>query len=202
MNNSEHWDEVYKGGRDFKTLNVVFLDSLLKRFEAIGVTVKSALDMGCGKGDAVIKLAKRGITGLGVDFSPEAIKAAQGAVEAAGVADKTSFMVGDIEHADEQTSAAIGRHELVLSKLTIAFIHDKKRFLEKVKNYLAPNGALVLITPVLFDGYEYSDRLKSIAVPYGELRKTLEGVFSSVEEFNREYFEESGCEITFIAKTQ
>ena len=196
MNNSVHWDEVYKNGRDFKVLNLVFLDELLKRLASGGTAINNALDIGCGKGDVVIKLAKKGIRSTGIDVSDVAITFAKEAAAAAGVSDKTSFIVGDAEN----NGLPNEKYDAVFSKLTIAFIGDKKKLLGIVKEHLAPAGALVLITPVLFDGYDYSDRLKSISVPYEEIKAMLGDAFGSVEEFRREYFEENGCEITFIAK--
>lgn len=191
-----HWDDVYKNGRDFKVLNLVFLDELLKRIASGGTAIKSALDIGCGKGDVVIKLAKKGIRSTGIDVSDVAIAVAKEAAAASGVSDKASFVAGDAESGGIPNE----KYDAVFSKLTIAFIGDKKKPLDIVKEHLAPAGVFVLITPVLFDGYDYSDRLKAISVPYGELKTMLGDVFGLVEEFNREYFDENGCEITFIAR--
>ena len=52
-----------------------------------------ALDVGCGYGRAVIYLAERGWSAVGVDFVPRAIAVAQRRAVAAGVADRAVFHV-------------------------------------------------------------------------------------------------------------
>lgn len=52
-----------------------------------------ALDVGCGFGRAVIYLAARGWSAVGVDFVPQAIAEAQRRAAAAGVADRAVFYV-------------------------------------------------------------------------------------------------------------
>ena len=52
-----------------------------------------ALDVGCGFGRAVIHLAERGWSAVGVDFVPQAIAEAQRRAAAAGVADRAAFHV-------------------------------------------------------------------------------------------------------------
>lgn len=52
-----------------------------------------ALDVGCGFGRAVIYLAERGWSAVGVDFVPRAIAEAQARAVAAGVADRAAFYV-------------------------------------------------------------------------------------------------------------
>lgn len=52
-----------------------------------------ALDVGCGFGRAVIYLAERGWSAVGVDFVPQAIAEAQRRAAAAGVAARASFYI-------------------------------------------------------------------------------------------------------------
>ncbi len=52
-----------------------------------------ALDVGCGFGRAVIYLAERGWSAVGVDFVPQAIVEARRRAAAAGVADRAAFHV-------------------------------------------------------------------------------------------------------------
>ena len=52
-----------------------------------------ALDVGCGFGRAVIYLAERGWSAVGVDFVPQAIAEARRRAAVAGVADRASFHV-------------------------------------------------------------------------------------------------------------
>lgn len=58
----------------------------------------TVLDAGCGEGTLSILLAKHGCTVTGVDLSEPNIAAAKAYAEKEGVADRTTFVVGDIEH--------------------------------------------------------------------------------------------------------
>lgn len=60
-------------------------------------TAGSALDIACGDGAAAVWLASRGMTVLGVDVSPVAVRRATGLAAAAGVADRCRFVVADLD---------------------------------------------------------------------------------------------------------
>ena len=54
-------------------------------------------DLGCGDGKIVIAAAKKfGARGVGIDINPDLVKVANENAVKAGVADKTTFIVGDI----------------------------------------------------------------------------------------------------------
>ena len=58
------------------------------------------MDLGSGDGRTIIAAAKRGVPGLGVEYNPELVELSKRAAEAAGVADKASFVQGDMYAAD------------------------------------------------------------------------------------------------------
>ena len=58
------------------------------------------IDLGSGNGVTVITAAKRGATALGVEFNPEMVKLARRLASEAGVADKATFVEGDLFEAD------------------------------------------------------------------------------------------------------
>ena len=58
------------------------------------------IDLGSGDGRMIIAAAKRGARGLGVEFNPDLVELAKRAAAAAGVADKASFVQGDMYEAD------------------------------------------------------------------------------------------------------
>lgn len=58
------------------------------------------IDLGSGDGRNVIGAAKRGARALGVEFNPELVEFSKAAATAAGVADKASFVQGDMFEAD------------------------------------------------------------------------------------------------------
>ena len=58
------------------------------------------IDLGSGDGRMVIAAAKRGARALGVEFNPDMVKLAQQLAKEAGVADRATFVQGDMYQAD------------------------------------------------------------------------------------------------------
>jgi 2-polyprenyl-3-methyl-5-hydroxy-6-metoxy-1,4-benzoquinol methylase len=189
------WDEGFKAGRDYNPMNEILLDKVL---ELVTNERKTAIDLGCGAGDAVIKLARRGMKVTGTDWSPEALRKAQARTEEEGVADKVNLQEVDL---DKLTEADLkeGEADIILCKLVVAFVSDKKAFCEAVKGLLAENGVFVIQTPVLHEGIEYIPADKpGIAVPYTEFKATLAEVFTDITEFNHSYYSDRGDLVTFV----
>lgn len=191
------WDEGFKVGRDYNPMNEILLDMVLAHVDN---DKKTAIDLGCGTGDAVIKLAKRGMTVIGTDWSPEALRKTQARAEEEGVADKVNLHEVDLDKLTEADLKA-GEADIILCKLVVAFVSDQKAFCEAVKDLLNENGAFVIQTPVLHDGVEYVPEDKpGIAVPYKEFKTMLEEVFTDVTEFDHSYYSDRGDLVTFIVK--
>lgn len=191
------WDEGFKAGRDYNPMNEILLDMVLTHVDN---DKKTAIDLGCGTGDAVIKLAKRGMTVTGTDWSPEALRKVQIRAEEEDVADKVNLQEVDL---DKLTEADLKAREadIILCKLVIAFVSDQKAFCEAVKGLLAEDGVFVIQTPVLHEGIKYVPEDKpGIAVLYTEFKAMLENVFTDVIEFNHSYYSDRGDLVTFIVK--
>lgn len=192
------WDEAFKAGRDFNPLNEILLDKIL---QTITAQPQTALDLGCGTGDVVVKLAKRGMSVVGTDWSAEAIERAKQRIEDAGVVENARLLQADLNHLpDEQISTQ--KYDLILSKMVIVSIADKNRFFEEVKTLLSENGTFVLMTPVTHEGVTYlpEDKTVTTAVPYTDLVNVLHEVFANVTELNHSYFFERGDLVTFLLK--
>jgi SAM-dependent methyltransferase len=58
------------------------------------------MDLGSGDGRTVIAAAKRGATGIGVEFNPDMVELSKRRAEEAGVTNKVSFIKGDLFEAD------------------------------------------------------------------------------------------------------
>jgi SAM-dependent methyltransferase len=65
------------------------------------------IDLGSGNGITVITAAKRGATAMGVEFNPEMVALARGLAKEAGVADKASFVEGDLFEVDLSKATVI-----------------------------------------------------------------------------------------------
>src|SRR5688572_2520263 len=58
------------------------------------------IDLGSGDGRMVIAAAKRGARALGVEYNPEMVKLSRQLAQEAGVADRATFVEGDMYEAD------------------------------------------------------------------------------------------------------
>ncbi|MBL0214042.1 MAG: class I SAM-dependent methyltransferase [Myxococcales bacterium] len=93
-----------------------------------------ALDLGCGGGQASIKVAARGYRVTGVDFAPTAIELAR------RNAPEIEFVVGDclaLELGSERFDLAIDNHVL-----HCLIGRDRGRFLREIARVLRPGGLL------------------------------------------------------------
>jgi precorrin-6B methylase 2 len=72
-----------------------------KMLDLAGVTPKDyVIDLGSGDGRVVIAAAKRGARALGVEYEPDMVAIARKGAQEAGVADKATFVQGDMYEAD------------------------------------------------------------------------------------------------------
>jgi precorrin-6B methylase 2 len=72
-----------------------------KMLDAAAVTPRDyVVDLGSGDGRNVIAAAKRGARALGVEFNPDMVELSKKNAEKAGVADKATFVQGDMFEAD------------------------------------------------------------------------------------------------------
>lgn len=191
------WNESFKTGRDYNPMNELLMDLILG---SISNKKEVAIDLGCGTGDAVVKLAKRGFMVTGVDWSSDALEKAKGRTFVAGVNEKTNFVESNLNNL---TNANLTKNEadIVFCKLVIAFVNDKKQFCKVIKQLLNSEGVFVLQTPVSHTNIKYSLEDKpEIAVNYEEIKSILIEVFSDVVEFNHSYYSERGDLVTFLAK--
>jgi len=197
MNEQQKWNEAFKAVRNYKPLmNEILLDRILARV----TNKKQAIDLGCGSGDAVVKLAKRGLNVTGYDWSQAALQNAQTLAGQAGVTAKVQLQEVDLEHLAD-ANLPRGTADIVLCKHTIAFITDKQAFCEAVATLLNDTGVFVIQTPVLRKEITYTLEDKpEIAVSYAECTSILTEVFTNVTEFNHSYYGDRSELLTFVVK--
>jgi SAM-dependent methyltransferase len=79
-----------------------------KMLELTGVTAKDyVIDLGSGDGVTVISAAKKGARALGVEFNPDMVALAKRRAQEAGVADRTTFVEGDLFETDLSKATVI-----------------------------------------------------------------------------------------------
>ena len=108
------------------------------------------IDLGSGDGRNIIAAAKRGARGHGVEFNPEMVALAQKLAREAGVADRATFIQGDMYEAD-------------ISKATVMALFLLPTNLDKLQDkFLAlPPGTRIVMNTFIVTGWEpdASDRL-------------------------------------------
>jgi thioredoxin reductase/SAM-dependent methyltransferase len=101
----------------------------------------TAIDVGCGEGGDVIWLAQHGWTVTGMDFSVAGVERARQHAEQAGVADRTSFRVGDArtwEPGDE-------RWDLVTAHYLHLPPEPMLDVVRRLASAVAPGGTLLVV---------------------------------------------------------
>ena len=106
-----------------------------KMLDMANVTPKDYLiDLGSGDGRMVIAAAKRGAHALGVEFNPEMVKLSQQLAKEAGVADRATFVQGDMFEADISKATV----------LALFLLPDNLRRLEPKFRALRPGTRIVV----------------------------------------------------------
>ena len=182
----EFWDKMFAEGRDYTIISDTFLDVIIQTQKITG----KVLDVGCGTGDLVMKLAKHGFSVTGVDFSRVAIEKAEDRAKAEGVV--ATFVVGKITMVEDIFDA-------IFCKLVYAFVEDKLAFLQDIRSRLNNGGVFVLITPILNETNQAIEKKPGICVTSMDILH-LQKLFSAVIEYHVENGEEGRIIKTFVCK--
>jgi SAM-dependent methyltransferase len=121
---------------------------------------KTVLDFGCGSGDNVMPLLKRGATVIGIDISPELIEIAKARVAAAGM--RADLRVGSAY----ETGLPTGSVDTVFCMSLVHHL-DIPTVREEMRRVLAPGGQIVFKEPIRFSR-TYS-RVRSWLPTFGDV---------------------------------
>jgi SAM-dependent methyltransferase len=126
------WRHAYEEEPDGVMVGDHILDGELE-----GLQPGRALDLGCGSGANVLKLARRGWSVVGVDWAENAIELARQSARARGV--DAAFLVGDITEWEPP-----GEFDLVISTYALPGKEMSRRALATAVTALAPGGILIV----------------------------------------------------------
>ncbi|GHI10462.1 hypothetical protein AQI88_30845 [Streptomyces cellostaticus] len=138
----DEWDAHYTGGKTFRHLGDAERRLLSEYAPAPGGGL--ALDVGCGLGELARHLAAGGYAVDAVDYACAAVDLAQLSTEnTSGI----TYQCWDIER-DSLDDLPHAAYDLITFRLSWAFIRDRTRVMNRLRERLRPGGTLCVITPV------------------------------------------------------
>ncbi len=155
----EFWNDRSKlgdnaGSNDFM-LKRVETDYILRNLPRQG----RVLDIGCGNGDTLIEAhEKLGVTGIGLDFSPEMVALAQS--RAKKYSQDLSFSFADVRQLPDD----IGQFDAVYvqrSLINLNSYEEQRAAFEGIMNLVNPGGIFVMVECTI-DGQNKTNALRTI----------------------------------------
>lgn len=98
------------------------------------------LDAGCGPGELLISLSKRGFKPVGIDVAEEMITRAHNVAKESGAADSIHLEVQDVEHMTFGSST----FDLVVAAGLIEYQKNERGCLKEIYRVLRPGGFLII----------------------------------------------------------
>jgi SAM-dependent methyltransferase len=117
---------------------------------------KTVLDLGCGQGENLIPLAKRGAAAIGIDISPDLIGLAHQRIRAAGVSAELAI------RSAYETGLPDDSIDIIFCKALIHHL-DVRKVRTEMLRILKPSGFIVLSEPVRFS--KLYDRSRKLLKP-------------------------------------
>ncbi len=114
---------------------------VLETIDRFAAPAGRVLDIGCGTGFLLERLAERGFTGVGVDLSPESVEHTRRRLEEVGAADRLTAEVGSAYE------PPAGPFDLVTITDVLEHLEDPRACLAAARERLAPGGVVVVSTP-------------------------------------------------------
>lgn len=99
------------------------------------------LDIGCGTGFLLERLAERGFSGIGIDLSPESVEHARRRLAQIGASDRLTAVVGSAYE------PPAGPFDLIALTDVLEHLEDPRACIAALRAVLAPGGLLVVSTP-------------------------------------------------------
>lgn len=98
------------------------------------------LEIGCGEGGVLAAFIKRDCIGVGVELHEQRLELANELLQNEIAAHKVSFIAKDIYKVTAQELG--GRFDLIIMKDVIEHIHDQKKLLQRLHDFLMPHGVI------------------------------------------------------------
>jgi protein-L-isoaspartate(D-aspartate) O-methyltransferase len=138
----DEWDAHYTGGKTFRQLGGA--ERQLLAAHAPAPDGGLALDIGCGLGELARHLAESGYAVDAIDYAPAAVALAHRDGEDTPA---ITYRCLDIEQ-DSLDDLPHSAYDLIIFRLSFAFVRDRTRVTNRLRERLRPGGALCVITPL------------------------------------------------------
>jgi SAM-dependent methyltransferase len=148
--NRAHWNEkvaVHLGPRGYDLTSLRAgrgRFNIIEEAELWPVDGRHVLHLQCHFGSDSLKLAQRGATVVGLDFSAAAIDAARRLASELGLADRARFVQADLYDAPAAIPEAAAFDMVFVTWGAICWLPDIRRWAEIVARFLKPGGSLYL----------------------------------------------------------
>ncbi|SDR05294.1 Methyltransferase domain-containing protein [Rhizobiales bacterium GAS113] len=118
-----------------------------------GRGLKTFIDIGCGSGAISRKLCELGLSGIGVDFSEQAIALARRHMASYIEAGTYSLGAADVH----RLSSDFCKADLAVSYMVMEHVADDVGFLRKISEFTKPNGTVIVAVPGRRDCWTIED---------------------------------------------
>jgi len=114
---------------------------VLQTIDRFAVPAGRVLDIGCGTGFLLERLAERGFSGVGIDLSPESVEITNTRLAELGAGDRLQAEVGSAYEPPE------GPFDLICVTDVLEHLEEPRACLTAARERLAPGGLVVVSTP-------------------------------------------------------
>jgi 2-polyprenyl-3-methyl-5-hydroxy-6-metoxy-1,4-benzoquinol methylase len=129
------------------------------------------LEIGCGEGGVLATFIKKGCIGVGVELHESRLQLAMELLQNEIQEKKISFIANDIYKVSAQGLG--GKFDVIIMKDVIEHIHDQKKLLQRLHEFLLPDGVIFFGFPpwqMPFGGHQQMCKNKFLSkLPYYHL---------------------------------
>ncbi len=145
----------------------------IEKYKKIQVDMK-VLEIGAGEGGVLKAFVDKGCIGTAVELHPSRVENGKIWLDKEIKEKKIRFFVDDIYNTSIESLD--GPFDIIVLKDVIEHIHDQKRLIRKLKEYLKPNGFIYFGFPpwqMPFGGHQQMGKKSASKLPYIHLLPTL-----------------------------
>ncbi|HUP60158.1 MAG TPA: class I SAM-dependent methyltransferase [Thermoanaerobaculia bacterium] len=114
---------------------------------------RNFIDVGCGTGSVSRELCRRGLTGLGIDASLEAVEIAGATMAEHIAAGRYDVRVADVHDLPSE------ERDVAISLMVAEHLHDDIGFVRIVSSHVKPGGQVIIGVPGRRDHWGYEDEV-------------------------------------------